>query len=64
MLMGEKSRLVAVGAGIAIFTDLFLGPFARQRLLHALLLAWLQIIRVALYFLDNVFGLDFSFEPA
>ena len=38
-------------AGIAVFADLFLGPLARQGLLHALLLARLQVIRVALYFL-------------
>lgn len=56
--------LVAVGTGVAVFTDLFLCPLARQRLLHALLFARLQIIRVALYFLDDVLCLDFTFKPA
>ena len=60
---GQK-RLVALGAGIAVLADLFLGPLARQGLLHTLFLARLQVIRVALYFLDNVFRLDFTFKPA
>jgi hypothetical protein len=61
---GREKWLVAIGAGIAVFADFFLCPFARQGLLHAALLARLQVIRVALYFLDNVFGLDFTFETA
>src|SRR5256885_16107003 len=40
--------LVAVGTGVAVFADLFLCPLARQGLLHALLLARLQVVRVAL----------------
>src|SRR5437588_12450239 len=60
----RRETLVAVGTGVAIFADLFLGPLARQGLLYALLLARLQIIRVAFYFLDDVFCLDFTFKPA
>ncbi len=35
---------------------------ARQRLLHALLFTWLQVKRVPLHFLDNVFRLHFALE--
>lgn len=56
--------LVAVGTGVAVLADLFLCPFARQGLLYTALLARLQVIRVALYFLDDVFRLDFTFKPA
>jgi hypothetical protein len=56
--------LVAVRTGVAVFADLFLCPLARQGLLYALLLARLQIIRVALYFLNDVLCLDFTFKPA
>src|SRR5690349_18795301 len=61
---GGGKTLVAVRTGVAVFADLFLCPLARQGLLHALLLARLQIIRVALYFLNNVLCLDFTFKPA
>src|SRR5438309_11538694 len=60
----RRETLVAVGTGVAIFADLFLCPLTSQGLLHALLLARLQVIRVAFYFLDNVFCLDFTFKPA
>src|SRR3954467_4531351 len=56
--------LVAVRTGVAVFADLFLCPLARQGLFYTLLLARLQIIRVALYLFNNVFGLDFTFKPA
>ena len=60
----RRETLVAVRTGVAVFADLFLCPLARQGLFHALLLARLQIIRVALYFLNDVFCLDFTFKPA
>src|SRR6476646_3362124 len=56
--------LVAVRTGVAVLADLFLRPLASQGLLYATLLARLKIIRVALYFLDDVFRLDFTFKPA
>jgi hypothetical protein len=62
--MGRGKRLVAIGAGIAVFADFFLCPFARQGLFHSTLLARLEVIRVALYFLNDIFGLDFTFETA
>src|SRR5438270_319455 len=60
----RRETLVAVRTGVAVFADLFLCPLARQGLFHTLLFARLQIIRVALYFLNNVFCLDFTFKPA
>jgi hypothetical protein len=60
----RRETLVAFRTGVAIFADLFLGPFARQGLLYALFLTRLQIIGVALYFLNDVFCLDFTFKPA
>jgi hypothetical protein len=59
-----ENGLVAVRTGVAVFADFFLCPLARQGLLYALLLARLQIIRVALYFLNDVLCLDFTFKPA
>jgi hypothetical protein len=65
LALGEAARrLVAIGAGVAVLADLFLCPFTRQGLLHAALLSRLQVVGVPLYFLDDVFGLDFAFEPA
>jgi hypothetical protein len=60
----HKKELVAVGAGVAVFANLFLGPLARQSLFHTTLLTWLQVIRMPLYFLNNVFCLNFAFKPA
>jgi len=60
----RRETLVAVGTGVAVFADLFLCPFAGQGLFHTTFLARLQIIRVALYFLNDVFRLDFTFKPA
>lgn len=59
-----QERLVAVRAGVAVFANLFLGPLARQSLFHTTLLTWLQVIRMPLYFLDNVFCLNLTFKPA
>lgn len=60
----DAQRLVAIRAGVAVFADLFLGPFTRQGLFYATLLTWLQVVRMTLYFLDNVFCLDLTFKPA
>ena len=46
------------------FTNLLAITLAGQCFLHPLLLAWFQIERVTLYFLNNVFGLHFTLEPA
>ena len=63
-MSGQRRQLVAIGAGVAVLADLFLGPLTRQGLLYTTLLTWLQVIRMPLYFLDNVLGLDFTFKPA
>ncbi len=47
---------------ILLFTNLLAIPFASQRFLHALLLTWLQIKRMTLDFLDNVFGLHLALK--
>jgi hypothetical protein len=63
--MGEqRGDLIAIRAGIAVFANFFLGPLTRQGLLYATLLTRLQIIRMPLYFLDDVFCLNLAFKPA
>jgi hypothetical protein len=57
-------RLVAVGARVAILAALLFCSLTRQGLLHATLLSRLQVVRMPLYFLDDVFRLDLAFEPA
>ena len=49
---------------VLLFTSLLAIPLARQRSLHALLLARLQVVGVTLYFLDDVLLLDLPLEPA
>jgi hypothetical protein len=56
--------LIAVGAGIAIFAHFFLGAFAGQGLLYTQFFAWLQVERVPLHFLNDIFCLDLTFKPA
>jgi len=52
-------------AGLLCFPAIFLPvPFPGQRLLGPKLLAWLQVKGVTLHFLDDVLGLDFTFEAA
>jgi len=58
-----ESRLVRSGGNRGLCGS-FSGPFARQGLLHAFLLAGLQVVRVALYLFNDVFRLDFTFKPA
>jgi hypothetical protein len=48
---------------VLLFTDFFAITLASQRFLHALLLTRLQIKRVTLDFLDNVFGLHLALKP-
>jgi hypothetical protein len=60
----RRETLVAIGTGVAIFADLFLRPFTRQGLFHTTFLARLQVIRMPLYFFDDVFRLDLAFKPA
>jgi hypothetical protein len=47
---------------ILLFTNLLTITLACKRFLHALLLTWFQIKRVALDFLDNVFGLHLALK--
>src|SRR5271154_5389317 len=47
---------------VLLFTNLFAITLASQRFLHALLLTRLQIKRVTLDFLDNVFGLHLALK--
>ena len=47
---------------ILLLTDLLAIALARQRLFHALLFTGLQIKRVTLDFLDNVFSLHLALE--
>jgi hypothetical protein len=47
---------------VLFLADLLAITFASERFFYTLLLAWLQIKRVALYFLDNVFGLHLALK--
>jgi len=49
---------------ILLLANLLPVPFASQRLLYALFLAWFQVERMPLYFLDDVFRLYLAFEAA
>lgn len=49
-------------ASIVIFSDLLPASFSGQGLLDSLLFSRLQIERVLLHFLDNVFGLNLPFK--
>ena len=42
--------------------ELFASTFPRQRLLHSALRAWLKVEGVTLYFLNDVFCLNFALE--
>jgi hypothetical protein len=53
------------GTGLVLFlTDLLAIAFASKRFFHALLFAGLQIERMTLYFLDNVFRLHLALKAA
>ncbi len=53
------------GTGLVLFlADLLAITFASERFFYTLLLAWLQIKRVALNFLDDVFGLHLALKTA
>ena len=61
----DRKGWVASGCdSVRLFPNLFSGTLARQCFFHALLLARLQIKRVPLDLLDNVFLLHFTLEPA
>ncbi len=49
---------------ILLLTDLLAIALASQRFLHALLFTWLQIKRVTLDFLDNVFRLHLTLKAS
>ncbi len=49
---------------VLLLTNLLAIAFASQRFFDTLLFTGLQIKRVPLYFLDDVFGLHFAFEAA
>jgi hypothetical protein len=54
--MFPRNRLVL------FLADLLAIALTSERFFHALLLTWLQVKRVALNFLDNVFGLHLALE--
>src|SRR5215468_7433849 len=60
----EGDSLIALRASVAVPPVLFSGPLARQGLLHAPPLSWLQVVRVTFHFLDDVFRLHFTLKPA
>ena len=63
--MGRSSRGTAHGQSSVLFlARFFTATLASQRFLDSLLLAWLQIKRVPLDFLDDVFLLHLALEPA
>jgi hypothetical protein len=53
-------RIVAL---IWLSANLFSGTLSRQSLLESALLARLQVVRVTLHFLNNVFRLNLALEP-
>ena len=54
--------MVAKPELVLLLTDLLAIALARQRFFHAFLFTGLQIKRVTLDFLDNVFSLHFALE--
>src|SRR5215470_5491809 len=60
----EGDWLIALRTKVAVPPALFSGSLARQSLLHAAPLSRLQVVGVALHFLDDVFRLHFTLEPA
>jgi len=49
---------------VLLFASLFTIPLARQRFLHAALLAWFQVEGVTFHFFDNVLRLYLALESA
>ncbi len=58
----NASLLPRTGELVLFLACFFAIALPRQRLLHALLFTWLQVKRMPLYFLDNVFRLHFTLE--
>src|SRR5207245_7725523 len=69
-----KASVRACGAGTAtatpicgnliwLSTNLFSGTLSRQSLLQSPLLARLQVVRMTLHFLNDVFRLNLALEP-
>src|SRR5215467_2825651 len=56
--------LIALRTRVAVCPVLFSGSLTRQRLLHTAPLSRLQVIGVTFHFLDDVFRLHFTLEPA
>jgi len=59
----RRPSLVSGTALVLFLADLLAVPFASKRFFHALLLARLQIERMTLYFLDDVFRLHLALKP-
>ena len=57
-----KSRIM--GQLVLLFTSLLAIPLARQSCLDATLFTGLEVVGVTLYFLDDVFLLNLTLEPA
>jgi len=49
---------------VLLLTDLLAVALAGECFFDPLLLTWLQVKRVTLHFLDDVFGLNLALEPA
>src|SRR5215470_5320007 len=60
----EGDSLIALRASVAVSPVLFSGPLTRKGLLHPPPLSRLQVVRVTFHFLDDVFRLHFTLEPA
>ena len=63
-MYNEVQPVTTVSAGglVLLFTDLLAVTLAGKRFLDALLFTWLQVERVTLDFLDDVFGLNLTLE--
>ena len=62
MLYGDSETLES--PLVLLFPSFLAIPFARQRCLYAALLTGFQVVGVTFNFLDDVFLLHFSLEPA
>ena len=49
---------------VLLFASLFAAALSRQRFLHSLLFAWLEVEGVTLHFLNNVLLLNLALEAA
>ena len=60
----ERLKLQIVKRLVLLVTSLLAIPLARQSCLDATLFTWFEVVGVTLYFLDDVFLLNLTLEPA